>query len=913
VRLSDAYESISRSRQLVKISIALIVALIFGALSAIWGLRQGAITETVDDNRRLGIVLAEQIARTFQAVDFVLRDLSEKIAGSDVHDRAALHAAFGDAAMHEALAKRHADLPQTGAFTILDTEGRYVNKSRDLAATDISFADRSFFRHFATTQDSGLFISEPLVSRVGPGVPTVYLARRLTAPDGSFLGVAAAAIEVSYFDTFFANTGFRAGTNVRILRADGVVLVHYPRANLRFTRVPEDSPWYATVRSGGGYYRSPGTLGGRGPYLVFVQPLGSGSIVVDVARLEAAALARWVSQAMAICAGVLAVTIGFGILLLALTRQITIIEISQRRIQEQVDAARRSEARLAEQSALLETTLDHMNQGLMMVDAAGVVAVCNRRAMEILELPPALMAAHPPIADVVEYQTRNGEFVGWTDNRLDPAVRFTHHSHYERRRPNGAMIEVQSAALPGGGMVRTYSDITARTAAEEMLGVAASHDQLTGLINRHAFGIRHDTALAEARRDNSQVAVLCLDLDRFKAVNDTLGHAAGDQLLVLVAQRMGGAVRSTDVVARLGGDEFAIIAARTNLTEAQELARRLLDAIRLPYAVGGGTVRIGISIGVAMFPADAGTAEQLLRNADTALYKAKAAGRDTWRAYASEDGQRQHERMALELDFRTAVAVGQFSLVYQPICDAVTGSPVAFEALVRWNHPIRGVISPAEFIPVAEQTGLIIPLGRWIIETACAAAAGWPEAMRLAVNLSPAQFRERGLIGFVRELLARVGLAPARLDFEVTEGLLFEDAEDVVSTMRALSALGIRMVLDDFGTAHSNLSYLRGFPFEAVKIDRTFMRALNTDRDARAIVEAILVMARALGLEVIGEGVETQEQLGLLRHLGCRLVQGYFLGYPASAQETLDRLWRRSGSRFAATDAGPARRPAVNA
>ena len=910
--MSEAYTSICRSRQLVKISIALIVALIVGALFAIWELRQGAITDAEEDNHRLGVVLAEQTTRTFQAVDLVLQDLAEKIVSGSVHDLATLHDGFGGQAVHDALAKRHIDLPQTSAFSILDAEGRFVNNSRDLGVTEISFADRSHFRHFASTPDPGPFISEPLHSRVDAGAPTVYLARRLTARDGTFLGIVLAAIELSYFDAFFSNTGFSGGTSVTILRGDGLILVHYPEPGLYGKQMPVNSPWYDTVRSGEGHYRSAG-LDDQGPRLVFVHPLSAYPIVVDVVRLESATLARWWGQAIAICGGVLAVTLGFAILLLALTRQITIIETSQRRIREQVDAVRKSEAHLAEQSGLLETTLEHMNQGLMMVDAAGKVAVCNRRAIEILELPVAMMANHPPIADVIAFQKQHGEFEGWTDNRVDPAVRFTDQSIYERRRPNGIVIEVLSAALPGGGMVRTYTDITARSAAEEMLGLAASHDSLTGLINRQGFRARHDAALAEARRDNSELAMLCLDLDRFKAVNDMLGHDAGDQLLTMVAQRMSGAVRSTDVIARLGGDEFAVIAAHTNLMEAEQLSRRLLDSIRLPYAIGGEIVRIGVSIGVAMYPSDAGAAEQLLRNADTALYKAKAAGRDTWRAYVSEDGQRQHERMALELDFRTAVATGQFTLVYQPICDAFTRWPVAFEALVRWNHPTRGVISPTEFIPIAEQTGLIIPLGRWIIETACTEAATWVVPVRIAVNLSPAQFRERELVAFIREVLGRTGLAPARLDLEVTERLLFEDVDDVVSTMNAICQMDIRMVLDDFGIALPNSSYLRSFPFEAVKIHQSFMRALNTDRQVRALVEATLAMARALGLEVIGEGVETQEQLALLRQLQCRLVQGYLLGHPAPAQETRDLIWHLAECHMGGANADSVAWPAVSA
>src|ERR1019366_3463576 len=351
-----------------------------------------------------------------------------------------------------------------------------------------------------------------------------------------------------------------------------------------------------------------------------------------------------------------------------------------------------------------------------------------------------------------------------------------------------------------------------------------------------------------------------------------------DKLLLLAAQRMRESARSADVVARLGGDEFAIILENVDQAGAEQTCGRLLDSIRAPFAIDGEIVRIGVSIGVAIYPADASTPEQLLRNADTALYKAKAAGRDTWCAYAAEDGQRQYEAMALELDFRTAVALGQFFLVYQPICETITGSPVAFEALVRWNHPTRGVISPAEFIPIAEEIGLIVPLGRWVIETACAEAATWAIPMRIAVNLSPAQFREDELVLFIREVLSQTGLSPARLELEVTEGLLLDDTENVVKTMQALRAMGIRMILDDFGTAHSNLSYLRGFPFEAVKIDRSFMRALNTDRQARALVEAILAMARALGLEVVGEGVETREQLALLRQALVQMTCPPILG-----------------------------------
>jgi diguanylate cyclase (GGDEF)-like protein/PAS domain S-box-containing protein len=913
-RLSDVVRSIARSRQLVKISIALTATLIVAALFAVWILRQGEIADSVDEGHRLGVVLAEQTTRTIQGVDVALQETAESILKSGSRDVAALHGGFGGQDMHNVLVNRLADLPQAGSIVILDAAGHYVNTSLSWPPPDFSLADRSYVRHFVNTADRGPYISEPLAGRANGGLPTIILARALSAPDGTLLGVVFAGIKLEYFDTFFSRTGFSDGTGITILRDDGIFLVHFPaEKGLSGSAMPAASPWYEIVGAGGGYYRSPGISDGFGARMVSVHPLSAYHVVVDVTRLESAALARWRRQTMGIGVGVLTVTLGFAMLLVALTRQITMIEAAHDRVNEQVDATRRSEARLAAQSALLETTLEHMNQGLMMIDASGIVAVCNRRAVEILGLPPAMMLAQPHLDEVVEFQDLQGEFTELSERRLDLPAMGSDHAMYERRRPNGTVIDVRSAPLPGGGMVRTYADITARVAAEEMLGAAASHDQLTGLLNRNGFNTQRGAVLASARHDGGAFAVLCLDLDRFKAVNDTLGHDAGDQLLAQVAQRMREMTRPTDLVARLGGDEFAIVLPCSTFAAAEHVSQRLLDSIRRPFAIGGESVRIGVSIGLATYPADGATAEELLRNADAALYEAKAAGRDTWRAYASADGHRQRQRMALELDFRSAVATGQFSLVYQPICNSTSSLPVAFEALVRWNHPSRGTISPAEFIPIAEQTGLIIPLGRWIIETACAEAAAWAVPVRIGVNLSPAQFREGQLVSFIGDVLARTGLAATRLDLEVTEGLLIEDTDEVVKTMHALRSLGVRMVLDDFGTAHSNLSYLRGFPFEAVKIDQSFMRSLNTDRQARALVEAMLALANALGLEVIGEGVETPEQLALLRHLQCRLVQGYLLGRPKSSWDTREAVRRLAASQSG--DFHPAHDllPAVNA
>ena len=892
----EALRSISRSQWLMRAATTVVLGLILASGIGIWLLRQGAITETENDNHRLGVVLAEQTARTLQSVDLVLQDLVGQIAGLGVHDRQSLHVLLGGKEVRDSLRQRLSDLPQANALAVLDSAGYFVNQSRSQALPDYSVADRDYFRYFATTADPNPYISAPEISRV-TGLPTVFLVRRLAAPDGNFLGVVLAPIRLDYFAGFLANIGLSDGTGVTILRRDGIVLVHSPASSVTTgAHISVNVAWAATVAAGGGHYRSRGAFANSPPAFVSVHPLTLYPIVVDVTCTEVAALAHWWQQAIAIATGTLAAAASLTFLLRAVGRQIRLIEKSQQRIGQQVVAIQASEAKFSAQSTLLETTLDHMNQGLMLVDAAGTIAVCNRRASEILGLPPELMADRPSFDEVVEFQKASGEFVGSQGTPIDPATLSSNRSIYERRRPNGTIIEVRSVALPDGGWVRTFTDITARATAEQMLGLAASQDPLTGLANRHSFDTRLDAMLAAARRGNTDLVVLCLDLDRFKAVNDALGHYAGDQVLILVAQRMREIARSTDVVGRLGGDEFAIVLPGASRGGAELACRRLLESIRMPYMLGEETARIGVSIGLATFPTDGATAEQLLRNADTALYLAKAAGRNAWRAYASEDGQREHQRLLLVQDLQAAVELQQFTLAYQPICEAATGEPVAYEALLRWEHPIRGAISPDEFIPIAEQTGMIIPLGRWVIEVACAEAAAWAMDLRIAVNLSPAQFHDQGLLVFIQDVLARTGLSPNRLDLEVTEGVLVADAGDVVKTMQVLRTMGIRMVLDDFGTANSNLGRLRGLPFDAVKIDRSFLRALNSDPQARALVEAILAMARALGLEAIGEGVETAEQLALLDHLHCRWVQGYLLGRPASSEHTRDQIWKLAAS-----------------
>ncbi|HET7884334.1 MAG TPA: EAL domain-containing protein [Acetobacteraceae bacterium] len=418
-----------------------------------------------------------------------------------------------------------------------------------------------------------------------------------------------------------------------------------------------------------------------------------------------------------------------------------------------------------------------------------------------------------------------------------------------------------------------------RKVTEERIRFLAHHDALTQLANRVMFQERLRVAMAAAQSGSTGFALLYLDLDGFKLVNDTHGHETGDHLLVAVAQRLRDNLREGDTVARMGGDEFAIIQSTGHQPAgAISLAQRLIAAVGQPFELKGQRSVIGTSVGVAFYPQDGDDPDALLRNADIALYRAKEAGRNTFRLFEAAMQVRQEERFLMEQDLREAIQQRQFSLVYQPVCDIASLQARGFEALLRWNHPTREWIEPEHFIQVAESSGQIMPLGRWALETACMDAAGWGRPVWLSVNCSPLQFRQPDFPEQVTEVLRRTGLPAERLDLEVTEGVLLDESDLVLATTHRLRELGIGITLDDFGTAYASLSYLRRFPFTRMKIDQSFVRGLGEDDGTIAIVRAILSLGEQLGVTVVAEGVETERELAILRDLGCRLIQGYYSG-----------------------------------
>ena len=545
------------------------------------------------------------------------------------------------------------------------------------------------------------------------------------------------------------------------------------------------------------------------------------------------------------------------------------------------------------QNARFDAALNNMSQGLLLADNNRRVIVCNRRFCEMFALRPEEVEPGTRLDDLLHpAMERQGQpilVVSEIHQRLAEIWAGTERGQFYAETDAGS-IQVVYVPMSEGGWVVTYEDISERRKVEANTEYLAHHDVLTGLPNRLAFSLRLDHLLAN-RTDRRRFALLFVDVDDFKDINDTLGHLAGDMLLVTIAQRLRSCVREEDLVARLGGDEFAILQLMPrDRSETLALAQRLVDAIDQPYDIDGRRTSASISLGIAVEDEETRDADDLFRNADMALYRAKAAGRNTWRFFEPEMQLEVQTRSTITADLRTALKEDQFEIYYQPVVFAGTGQLVQFEGLLRWNHHSLGSVAPGRFIPIAEESRLIVPMGEMVLRRACAEATRWPSSVRLAVNLSPVQFAGRGLVGLVESALNDAGLDPSRLELEITEGALLRDREQVSGILRQLRALGVTIALDDFGTGYASLSYLRQLPFDKIKIDRSFITDLSTKDDAVPIIEAVVSLAKNLGMTTTAEGVETVEQWRLLAEIGCTFVQGYLFDRPQPAAQVRHKL-----------------------
>ncbi|QOZ29781.1 hypothetical protein XH93_17870 [Bradyrhizobium sp. CCBAU 51753] len=547
-----------------------------------------------------------------------------------------------------------------------------------------------------------------------------------------------------------------------------------------------------------------------------------------------------------------------------------------------------SDERLAAERRNLSTAVNNIPQGLVLYDASARIIICNRPYIDMFGLSPDIAKPGCTMHRLIAHRQETGSFDGDVDAFCDAIIRNVRLGKGTRQlteAPGGRAIEIVNKPLAEGGWVATIEDITERTRADEKIAHMAHYDALTDLPNRVLFRERLEQAL-RALRSDEQLAVMYIDIDEFKSVNDALGHQIGDELLKAIADRLRLCLGQTGVAARLGGDEFAVIqTAIRSHTETMQLLAAIYQAIREPIDCCGHLITTDASIGIALAPGDGLDLGQLLRNADLALYGAKSDGRRTYRFFEAGMDARAKARRGLELELRQAIADGGFELHYQPLLHLEGGTVSCCEALLRWRHPERGMISPADFIPIAEDTGLINDLGHWVLNTACREAVNWPDHVHVAVNVSPIQFKSQTLALNVAAALAASGLAAARLELEITEAVLIRDDEAALDILHQLRELGVRIALDDFGTGYSSLSYLQRFPFDKIKIDRAFIKDLGATGASSTIVQAVVNIAAASDMTTTAEGVETEQQRTMLRLLGCTEMQGYLFSRPVSGAE----------------------------
>ena len=547
---------------------------------------------------------------------------------------------------------------------------------------------------------------------------------------------------------------------------------------------------------------------------------------------------------------------------------------------------------IEKQNLQLDAALNNMVQGLLMFDSAGALIVSNRRLTEMFGLPAehwktlALGLTILQVINLVDRLTNvamknKSQNVAVLQNILDRRQAGT----IVFERTDGRTFCASCSPMADGGFVITLEDTTEQRRTQDQISHMAHYDALTDLPNRIHFYEAIDELLTRGSPSRA-FAVLSLDLDHFKSVNDTLGHPIGDKLLQAAADRMRGCTRETDIVARLGGDEFAILQlAFKRPQDATSLAARLIDAVGAPYQLDGHQVIVGTSVGIAIAPADGTVPDQLMKNADLALYRCKEDGGNRYSFFEAQMDARMQKRRALEIDLRKALVNGEFALNYQPIVNLKTGKVTVCEALLRWHQPERGLVPPLEFISIAEETGLIVPIGKWVLERACSDAVEWPGETAVAVNVSPAQFRTGDFVQTVKTALEKSRLPARRLELEITELVLMHDSVAAIALLHQLKGLGVSIAMDDFGTGYSSLGYLRSFPFDRIKIDQSFIRDLSLNKESMAILRAVVGLGSSLNIITTAEGVETQNQLEILRTEGCTDVQGYFFSPPKGAAE----------------------------
>jgi diguanylate cyclase (GGDEF)-like protein len=846
-----------------------LLALSIGAVSfTIWQLRNDAIQNAMSDTGNIAAVLAGQMSRSLTSIEAMLLEIKSTSKGLDIETPDKVRSVFGNREMHNRLRGHLATVPHIFGIAVADERGRVVASTAAWPTPDLDVADRDYFTTARARLDGKLTISVPIRNRAGGG-HIVVLAQRLETAGGAFAGIVFASVNSSYFEAFFESTHSIQDAIFNLVSSEGTILFRHPdKVGFAGKRLSHQSTWANAVKGGKGY-RIHAKADNTYRY-VSSRPVPEYPLFVNISVPEKVALAGWLRRSSMIGLGSAALLLCSIYLLIAITRQF-------RRLSK-------SESSLQRTSQQLDAALNNMAHGISMFDRDQRLVVVNKQYaamynLSLDQLKPGTLAQtilEARVAAGASPATRNYA----ADRIIDMSVGHDY-SIIDHLR-DGRVIAINHQRMANGGWVAVHQDITAQKRVEAELAHMARYDALTGLANRALFLEKVDEALARLSSHGEPFSVLMLDLDRFKAVNDSLGHSIGDSLLRAVGERLRRLVRDLDVVARLGGDEFAIIqiSDMNQRDQVTVMANRILSTVTEPYDIDGRKIVIGTSIGISMAPQDANNADALVRHADLALYKAKSEGRNQYRFFETAMEAEARDRRDLEEDMRRALLRDEFELHYQTVIDIGRRECCGAEALVRWRHPERGLLFPDQFIALAEESGLIMPLGGWILRRACFDAAKWPSHLKIAVNLSAVQLKQSNLMEVIKSALKDSGLDPKRLELEITETVLVEKSEENLAVLHEIKNLGVSIILDDFGIGYSSMRYLQMFPFDRIKIDKSFIQSMTTHSDSAAIVCAITGLGRGLDIETTAEGVETAEQLQFLRTAGCQLGQGYLFSRP---------------------------------